>query len=126
MTKKKKKIKSEDSNIELIKKELKKTKGGFDFSACESKNLNEFFTYYEKDKNKIPFDKNTIIKPYSIRLAFSEKVLTVHFVIWLKRDSAGTKMKVSIFAITVPELSGNLLVFLNKNPTKIRVNIISI
>ena len=61
MTKKDKKIKSEDSNIELIKKELKKTKGGFDFSACESKNLNEFFTYYEKDKNKIPFDKNTII-----------------------------------------------------------------
>ena len=61
MTKKDKKIKSEDSNIELIKKELKKTKGGFDFSACESKNPNEFFTYYEKDKNKIPFDKNTII-----------------------------------------------------------------
>ena len=51
----------EKSNIELIKQELKILKGGFDFSACESKNLNEFFRYYEKEGEKIPFDKNTII-----------------------------------------------------------------
>ena len=37
-----------------------------------------------------------------------------------------TKMKVSIFAITVSEFSGSLLVFLNINPTKIKLNINSI
>ena len=51
----------EKSNIELIEEELKTKKGGFDFSACKSKNLNEFFKYYEGEKGNIPFDKNTII-----------------------------------------------------------------
>lgn len=44
----------------------------------------------------------TIISPYNISIQLSLKFSTVHLVIYVKNESAGTKTKVSNFAITLP------------------------